>query len=498
MDLHASIRKSSIWMIARLAVSMTVGVFVTTYIIRSLSVEDYGIYTVLYSFIGYVGVIGSFGVPEVFRRFIPEALQKKQYGLLKQLVFRGLVLRLLLSAATVGVILALQGPVGRLLKLENFLDYFSIFAFGIVLSLEASLLTSVLHSLFLHKYSVIAGTIHTVFRGACVFVLLQMGWGIRGVLWAEVIAWGLWVALLARFYYWNFSRQHPTKEQARLPLRRYFRFGGFAAFNKAGESLLGVSTDFFVITAFLGPGAVALYAFANRVLRMLTRCLPQNILLDVIRPTFYANYARRGSSQDLRDMFNLLVKIGAFFTFPLAAGILSLGDQMIVHVFKPEYLEAKPILWILTATLAIGIFTAPTGFVLLAIEKPQIGFYSKVFAIYNLIAELLVIQGFGVMGVVLVTCSAIVMKNLFIYCFARRFVGLRIDWRGLLSIAVNATLMGVILVILRPFVTGILSLAIVAAAGGCGYLICGWVNKAFTPRERGWVNRVAPRPVFVF
>jgi len=498
LNLSSSVRKSSLWMIVRLGVSLTVGVFVTTYVIRSLSVEEYGVYTVLYSMIGYVGVIAGFGIPSVFQRFIPEALQKEQYGLLKRLVLRGLILRILLSAVAVGVIYSLHGPIGRLLQLGNFVDYLTIFAWGIVLSLEATLLTQVLHSLFLHKYSVIASTIHTVFRGGCIFVLLQMGWGIHGVLWAEVASWGLWGALLAAFYYWNFSRLHPTKERARLPLRRYFRFGGFAAFNKIGESVLGVSTDFFVITAFLGPGAVALYAFADRVLKMLKHCLPQNILLDVIRPTFYAKYAKSGDSQDLKDMFNLLVKIGAFFTFPLAAGILALGDQMIVHVFKPEYLEAKPILWILTATLAIGIFTAPTGFVLLAIEKPQIGFYAKVFAVYNLVAELLVIQRFGVMGVVLVTGSAIVMKNLFIYYFARLHADLRVDWRGLFSVATNAALMAAVLWLLRPFVTGLLSLAFVAAAGGCVYLLCAWGNKAFTARERRWVNRVAPRPVFVF
>ena len=486
------------WMIARLGISLTVGALATTLIIRSLSVEDYGVYSVLYCLIGYASVIGGFGIPSVFQRFIPEALQKKQYSLLKKLIFRGLILRILLSGVVVAVVYLIHGPLGRLLKIEGFLDYFWIFSWGIIFSLEATLLTSVLHSLFLHKYSVIASTIYTVFRGVCVVGLLQLGCGIRGLLWAEVVAWVLWTFLLGLFYYIKFLRLHAKAPEVPLPLRRYTRYGAYSAFSKLGESALGVSTDFFVITAFLGPGAVAFYAFAHRVIRLFLGCMPHVVLINVIKPSFFTKYAETGSKQDLVVMFNLLVKLAAFCVFPLAAGIFVLGGKMIAIVFKPEYLGALPILWILTVSIVIGIFASPTGLVLLAVEKVQIGFYSKIFAIYNLAAELLVIQMYGVIGVVLVTCSAGVMKSLFIYYYARKYVGLRVDWRGLSIVAVNATLMAGLLLILRPLAMGFLSLAVVAMVGGAGYLACSWANKAFNPQERGWVNGVAPRPMFVF
>jgi O-antigen/teichoic acid export membrane protein len=252
-----------------------VGAFVTVFIIRNLSVKDYGVYTVLYSMIAYVSVIASFGIPSVFQRFIPEALQKKEYSLIKILVFRGLMLRILLSAITVCVILLFHGPIGRLFKIEGFLGYFSIFAWGIVLYLEAVLLANVLHSLFLHKYSVIASTIYTIFRGISVFVLLNFGLGIKGVLLAEVAAWALWTFLQYYFYYINFAQPHTSSEKSQLPLWRFFRYGGLSSLNELGSSVLGTSTDFFVITAFLGPGAVAFYAFADRIIKMFVSCMPR-------------------------------------------------------------------------------------------------------------------------------------------------------------------------------------------------------------------------------
>lgn len=498
LDLYSSIRLSSIWVILRLVVSMTIGVVITTFIIRSLSVEEYGIYIVLYSLIGYVSAIASFGIPEVFRRFIPEALQKKEYSLLKHLVLRGLMLRVLLSALTVGIILLLHEPIGRLLKLEDFIDYFSIFAFGVVLFLEVSLLTSVLHSLFLHKYSVIAGTIYTLFRGVCVFVLLNAGWGIQGVLWAEVVSWGLWTALQWFFYYNQFVKRHPSAESPQIPLRRYARYAGLSSLNELGSTAMGASTDYFIISAFLGPSAVAIYAFSGQVIKLLMNCMPHIVLIDVIRPTFFTKYAESGRNQHLNEMFNLLVKIGAFFVFPLAAGIFVLGDKMITFVFKPDYLSAEPILWIIMVFTAINIFSTPASLVLQAVEQVQINLYSKVFAIFNVAAALLVIERFGVMGVVLTSCLSGFMKNFYCYWFARKYAELSIDWCGLFKISCNALGMALLLWFLRPYANNFFSLALLAAISGLFFLLVSWANKAFNIQERAWINRIVPMRVFVF
>ncbi len=486
-------------MIARFGISLTVGAFVTTFIIRSLSVKDYGIYTVLYSMIHYVSVIGSFGIPEVFRRFIPEAMQKKDYSLLRRLVLRGLILRVLLSVLTVGLMLLLHGPIGRLLKLENFLNYFSIFAFGIVLSLEAGLMTNVLHSLFLHKYSVIASTLHTIFRGASIYVLLKLDWGIQGILWAEVASWGMWTLLQVFFYYSKFLKRQPkTGTKTPFPMCRFFRYGGLSSLNELGSSVLSVSTDFFVITAFLGPAAVALYAFANRVIQIFANCMPHVMLIDVIRPTFFAKYAESGDKKHLAGMFNLLVKLSAFFVFPLAGGMYVLGGKMIAVVFKPEYMAAKPILWIMITLSAIGIFIHPTGLVLQAIEKVQIILYSKIFAVFNLIVELMVIRRFGVMSVVVVTCSAVLMKNVFCYYHMKRCTGIGVQWRALSIIGFNSGVMSLFLWALRPLVDSVFTLAMVSAGGIICYLFASFANKAFTAAERGSLNGVARYPVFVF
>lgn len=497
-DLKVAVRRSSLWMVVRILVSLTVGAFVTTYIIRSLSVRDYGIYNVLYSLIGYVSVFASFGIPSVLGRYLPEALQKNNYTLIHTLVVRGLRLRMLFSIVTVGLLFLLHGSIGRLLKIEGFLDYFYVFAFSIIFALEAELMTSVLHALFLHKYSVIASTCHVVIRGVCLVLAILTGHGLMGVLIAELCSWAWWVAIQWSFYHLKFSRLHPAEVDPELSLRRYFRYGVYAAFSKYGGTVLGASTDYFVITAFLGPGAVAFYAFSKRVISLLSNCLPHLVLSDVIAPSFIIKYSRDSDVTILNNMFNFLLKISAFSVFPLAAGLFVLGDKMITIVFKSEYLDARPILLILAGLMVVGIVERPVSLVLQTLEQIQIKLHAKVFAVYNLLLELIVVQYYGVIGVVLVTASANLMTVWYLYYHARKLASLRLDFSGLSSIVINSLLMAVVVCPFRQYATGFLSLGIIVLLGVVAYLIFSWLNKSFNEHEREWINSVSPWPVFVF
>jgi O-antigen/teichoic acid export membrane protein len=314
----------------------------------------------------------------------------------------------------------------------------------------------------------------------------------------EIVGWVAWLLLQLFFFYTNFIRLHPETQGGRFPFRRYLRYGGFSLFNEYGNTILGVSTDLFIITAFLGPTAVAYYAFADRVIKMLSHCMPHVILIDVIRPSFFTKYAESNSNKRLIDSFNLLVKVGAFCVFPVAAGVILLGDEFIAVIFKPEYLNAKPILLIMIVFTAINVFAQPSGLVLKAIERVQTIMYSKIFAIYNLVAALIVIQRFGVIGVVLTTCSAHLMTNLFLYYYARKFVGMRIEWNGLLKISVNAIVMALALLIFKPMITGVLSLVLVSLLGIAIYLLSSYLNKAFSITERTWINGLLPKKAFLF
>jgi O-antigen/teichoic acid export membrane protein len=485
-------------MALRFIISITLGIFVTTYIIRSLPVMDYGVYNILYSMIVYISVISSMGIPAVMQRYIPEAFQQKDYGLVKTIIIQGGLLRFFFSLVTIGIILLFNEPIGQLLKLDNFFSYFSIFSIGIIFYIESQVLNHVLNSLFLHKYNVISSTLYTLTRGLVIFIVFKSNSGVYGLIVAEVIAWAAWTAYQSYFYYKNFVLLHKTTPKSSIPVKRYFRYGGFSLFSDIGSTALGTSTDFLIITAFLGPEAVALYAFSDRLIKMLVRCLPHMVLKDVIRPVFFTKYSQNNDQKHLEGMFNMLLKIAAFGVLPLIVALIVLGEKIIAIVFKAEYLQSMPFLTALGIFTMLDIFFQPLGLTIKALEKVEYSFYSKIFAIYNIIGALVVVQYFGVMGVILVTCSAVLMKNMYLFYAIRLYVSLKIDWKGLATIGINTTVMAAGLLLLASYVNDLLSLMVVSIAGSLIYLLLSFVNKAFWPNERKILNNLLPKPIFVF
>jgi O-antigen/teichoic acid export membrane protein len=102
------------------------------------------------------------------------------------------------------------------------------------------------------------------------------------------------------------------------------------------------------------------------------------------------------------------------------------------------------------------------------------------------------------MGVAVSTGSAVLFKNLYCYYFGKKYARLRLDVKGLVTIALNALLMGVVLGLLRPLAKGLLTLILASLLGLGVYLAMAFINKAFSMSEREYINKLLPKPFFIF
>ena len=497
-ELTSKIKSGSTWLGIRFVVSGLFGIITMPLIARTLSVEEYGIYNILFALITWISVLTGFGLPHVLQRFIPEAFQKEDYGLIKSLVKKGLLLRPLLSVLAIILVALFSGPVGNVLKIEGWKNYFLIFSLGIVCFIEIGLLGTVLNGLFLHKYAIISNICWSACRMTLLLLVIFLEKGLTGILLVETISWAFWLGILFLFYHKFFLFRHKDVIDSPLPYRRFLRYGGFLFFSEFGNSVLGMATDLFVITMFLGPVAAGIYGFCDRIIRLFGRILPHSILRDIIRPVFFARYSESQDPKELEKMFNFLTKLAALFLFPLAVGTCVLGREFILYGFGEKYLSAYIPLCIVISFYAANAFVEPTGYILQSLEKVNIIFYSKIFAVYNLVGDLLVVKPFGIVGVALVTSSAVLFKTLFCLYFARRYTGLDIHVVGLLKIMVNSMLMGLILYFSRSYIDGIFSFIFAVITGSVAYLAICYLNKAFSVEERSQINKLFPLKLFSF
>ncbi|MFZ5518013.1 MAG: lipopolysaccharide biosynthesis protein [Candidatus Zhuqueibacterota bacterium] len=470
---------------------------ITIYVVKKLSVQEYGIYNLLYAIIGYLTLLTSMGILNILQRFVPEYNKKSEYSVVKRLVRSSLFIRLLLSIVFILIIVLLGPNINHLLKVDTIDYYIRFFSLGIILFLLIQVLEVSLGSLLLNKYILISYFITTLIRGALVYLLLDQNYGIMGLLIAETVFYSLLAVLLFASYYLGFARKK-SSVHSDLPFKRLLRYGGFSYFDEVGETILDVKTDFFVISTFLGPTMVGLYAFADKIMEMVSKILPFKLLKSLIRPVFFSKFAETDGRETLNTHFNFLVKFIAFFAFPVFLGIIVLGDKIIVFLFDEKYLSALKILWVMAGFMMINSFQFPLQLVVQAKEKVEISFISKIFSIYNLVGDILVVRPFGIMGVGLVTCSARLFQNLFVFFRIKKIALLKIEFSPLFKIFINSLATMLVLFLLRNWITNATLLILILIGGGVVYLFFSIINKSFFPEEREKINNMLPRPIFLF
>ena len=276
--LSSKIKSGSVWLSIRFGISGLLGLIAMPLIARTLSVEEYGIYNILFALTTWIWMLTGFGLPHIFQRFIPEAVQKQDYGLIKALVRKGLLIRLLLSLFAVVVVVLFSDKIGNLFKIDGWEKYFLIFSLVIVCKVEVELWAIVFNGLFLQKYAVLSNICWSICRISLLFIVALWGKGLVGILFVETVSWLLWLVMLAVFYYKYFLTIYSKTIETGLPFRRYLRYGGFSFLSEIGVSVLDMATDLFVITIFLGPVAAGIYGFCDRIIKLFRQILPHTIL----------------------------------------------------------------------------------------------------------------------------------------------------------------------------------------------------------------------------
>ena len=168
-------------MLAGKLITPVITFLVSVLIVRVLSVTDFGIYNFLFAVMAYVGLFSSFGLPNIFKRYIPEFMHKGAYQHVRKTVNYGLAIRLLMVLVALGCIRLFAEPIGALFNIEGYVRYFQLFALGMLFYLEAQLMGTALVSLFLHKYFVLTQIGYTLVRGGLLFFLLKRGYGLQSL-----------------------------------------------------------------------------------------------------------------------------------------------------------------------------------------------------------------------------------------------------------------------------------------------------------------------------
>lgn len=388
--------------------------------VRAMSREAFGVYNLLYALIPVISTVASLGLEQTLRRYQPEYLRANEHAAAARLVSVVSGARLATTAAVIGLILLTWDTVAPVFQLGPYRQTFAIFGVVVLLHFQARVLQLSLASYMLHRYGTGMLTVLSVVRliawsAFALFGELTLQAAILSDIAAYALAYTGLRAAHARYCRPGLARGFRFAPQER---RRMLRYAIAYNFNDAGSIMLNVRADNFFIAALMNPVAVGIYAFYTRLAQMAGNLLPTRMFENVVQPLFFAT-RREDADRRLPVYFTALLNTSLLVQVPMLAFTIAYHRELVEVFFGEKYLEHSAMLPLVFAFATVNVIANPITLVAQYAEKPHIILLSKIFAIYNVAALLLLIPRAGVAGAAVASGSAALLKNLFIWWHVR-------------------------------------------------------------------------------
>ena len=118
----AAIRRSFVHFLFGKGVSAIATLLVLFVLVRQLSTSEFATYTSLHALTLIIGLVSSFGIPQLLHRFLPELRTGQNNRAMYRLLCGGVVIRAMLYAALCLLIMPVLDVVASTFKLQDWLD----------------------------------------------------------------------------------------------------------------------------------------------------------------------------------------------------------------------------------------------------------------------------------------------------------------------------------------------------------------------------------------
>jgi O-antigen/teichoic acid export membrane protein len=494
--------QNTLFSLASKAQGAVLNYLTTLILLRALSVESYGLYSLLFVGVTYnLGLLTRLGIPNVLTRFIPEYFSQSNYRVIGKLFNAANLVQAAVAALLLAVVFIFASPITSLLNFsgtETVLRIFAVGAFAYLLSENFRLLMG---GVFLQRVILLVNTIYNLARLCTLFFAVQLDNPLMAVVAAEVALFGLllltyWIAYrrTVRTRIVEAERDLPDKP---VPWRRFSRYAGLYYLNEVGVTLLNQATDLFLISSLVGDVAVGLYGLANRVLRIAFGVLPNKILGDVIEPAFYSEYGS-STSQTARFGFNLFLKVSLLASLPIGLWIALMSRPLIIQLFDPRYADAAAILAVSGLFLPVIALRMPLGVMLQHAERPDLLIWAKIAGVFKIILGLWLVREGGVMMMVWITCLTTVLEILMMAVFIAWKLKVHADYLGILKLLVSAAISVALFFPLSPYLQSRIGVLASIPLFAVIFLGVNMLNRAFRKPERDFINKKLPYPLWKF
>ena len=461
------------------------GYLVRFLLARNLSVEEFGLFYAVFSFLGLLGIFKSLGLDRSLVKFIPEFMHKGNNNLIKSSIIYVSIVQLITNSIVIVLVYLFSSYLGVhyfhnpradiVLKLMAIAFFIDSFTFTLKFAFQG-----------FQKMMLFAGI--DLVRMVLILSIAFIGFKLNYKLLSPIIAY-IFVPFILIFAFTPiltkkvFPKFFKSKFISnRAIFRKILKYSIFVIATDAGTLILGY-TDTIVLTYFSGLVNVALYNVALPTAKLLT-FFPKAVM-GVLAPLSAELWAKREKIL-LRDGMDLLYKYSIMIILPLVFVMFSFSGLLLNVFFGKDYILASNSLKILSVGMIFAALFGINSSFFSGIGKPQIN--SKVVytaAIFNLAGNLILIPIIGIVGAAITTTIGYFIMMYMGLAEIRKFIYIILP----IKIWIKTSLIGLIFIFTIWYLKKIIFLnvwletAIVLAISGIVYITLLFLLKVIDINE---------------
>ena len=387
-----------------LFVSTIVGLLIVPILVKNLGTAQYGIYILLISSIGYLSLF-NLGFTDAIIRYVSEYHALNAVESIKKIISTATYFFLFIGI----IILIICGLIIEYLPYYFNLDskYYSIFrigfmtlAFNFVISLQGSLLSSIIAGYQKNHIVKIFNLIQIITYNGLIYLLVKFGFGILGITYSAILSAFLFLFLCLFYIYRNNIVYTISTTFFDKNLLSYIFPYSFRVFIMSLTSQILYRSDAIVIGVILGSVSLTSFDLMYKI------CFIVATLSTVFSDVLFPTYARLNILND-KEQINKLLQINLFIGISIVSFFtmfLYIWGKSIFLIWVGNKVEIPMNVFFLMLTINFLHAIGPCYTVLKAIGRVKLIMISSIVnSIFNIILSIYLAKKIGLSGVILAT-----------------------------------------------------------------------------------------------
>ncbi|MBM3253838.1 MAG: hypothetical protein FJZ16_06280 [Candidatus Omnitrophica bacterium] len=465
-----------------------------SYLVRNLSIEQFGQYNLILSTQIFFVLLLNLGFPSIILRFVPEYIVKNDFATSKKIIFFSVTIVFLIGIIVLIIVQILSRIFPNLLDKLFLSGYLFLSALLGLLREEVRIFEATFFALLKQGYKICFEILSAIIKILLFVLSIKFGFGLLGV----VLSIGIADIFLIFAYLIRINRYlYSNDKQANLSKYRLFTFGLKEYMAKILSFFWDTRIDAYFITLFLGTASTGIFYFAINMATMLAEYTPGSIMQPISQVVFTRQYAKYENQKELSYLFNLNNKLKAFFAFPIFT-IFILSFDKIVNLFFNKYNEAINLFPFISLFMLFYVFLVPIRNVITTLEKSEITVISSMIFLYKIPATIFLTKKFGLIGTTFAIGSTIFFYFVIQLFLTKRLIKINYPWRAFATILINSLIMGILILLTKPFIKNIFSLICCTILSIFLYIAVSFFNKAFNSYDREIINKPFNKTIWNF